>query len=180
MHDDVIETLRTAQRFGFFGSRPIDDAIAHSHQYVTALGVLGTGTRLIDIGSGGGLPGLVVADAYPMVDVTLLDRREKRTDFLHQAVGRLGWTHVTVVCADVDDVIAEVGSGACQPFDVVTARGFGPPDVTLRSARNLLTSDGRIVISEPPSANRWPAALLEDLRVARHQVGGVSVFTPSG
>ena len=56
-----------------------------------------TGTRLVDLGSGGGLPGLVLADAYPERAITLVDRREKRTDFLRRAVRRLGWEHVTVM-----------------------------------------------------------------------------------
>jgi len=178
MHDDVTETLRSAQRFGFFGSRPIEEAIQHSRQYVAALGTLPAGTRLIDIGSGGGLPGLVLAEAYPRIEITLLDRREKRTDFLHRAVGRLGWSHVSVIRADVDDMIAAVETGMRRPFDVVTARGFGPPDVTLRTAHRLLSPNGRIVISEPPTENRWPTEILVELVVAREQIGGVSVFRP--
>ncbi len=178
MHDDVIETLRSAQRFGFFGSRPIEEAIEHSRQYVAALGSLAPGTRLIDIGSGGGLPGLVLAEAYPRIEITLLDRREKRTDFLHRAVGRLGWSHVSVITDDVVDMINAVETGIRHPFDVVTARGFGPPDTTLRSAQRLLSPNGRVVISEPPTENRWPSELLVELAVAREQVDGVGVFRP--
>lgn len=176
MHGGLIETLRQAQRFGFFGSRPIEEAIEHSQQYVEALGTLSPATRLIDIGSGGGLPGFVLADAYPMIEITLLDRRQKRTDFLLRAVGRLGWSHVTVINADVDDAIAAVRSRSLPPFDIVTARGFGPPEATLRSARRLLTADGRIVISEPPTENRWSIDLLIELSVRSERIGAVRVF----
>ena len=44
---------------------------------------------MLDIGSGGGLPGLVIAHDRPDVHVTLIDRREKRTDLLQRQVTRL-------------------------------------------------------------------------------------------
>ncbi len=176
MHDDLIETLREAQRFGFFGARPIEQSIDHSMQFVHALGDLTPGSRLIDIGSGGGLPGLVLADCYPTVEIFLLDRREKRTDFLRRAVGRLGWSHVTVIAADVGDEITSVESGRSAAFDVVTARGFGPPEVTVRAARRLIGCEGRIVISDPPVEERWPTGLVAELSLCRERHGGVSVF----
>ena len=91
---ETIETLRQAQRFGFLGARPVEQAAAHSLGFVDAIGDLAPGARLIDIGSGGGLPGLVLADAFPGGQITLVDRRQKRTDFLARAVSRLGLDHV--------------------------------------------------------------------------------------
>ena len=179
MRDDLIETLRQAQRFGFFGGRPIEEAAEHSRQFVEALGELAPGTRIVDLGSGGGLPGLVLADAYPTAAITLLDRREKRTDFLRRAVRRLGWSHVDVLAADVSALITQVEDGATPPFDVATARGFGPPEFTLRSACRLIGQDGRIVISEPPDGDRWSDELLAACRVSRRRYGPVSVFTAS-
>lgn len=85
MSNELTETLRDAQRLGFFGAAPIENTIDHARTYVTALGELPTGCRIIDLGSGGGLPGLVVAAAYPESRITLIDRREKRTDFLRRA-----------------------------------------------------------------------------------------------
>lgn len=177
MHDDLIETLRQAQRFGFFGARPIEDSIEHSEQFVHALGELTPAARLVDLGTGGGLPGLVLAAAYPEAEITLLDRREKRTDFLRLAVHRLRWSHVDVISADVAVLIADVLAGAVPPFDVVTARGFGPPAFTLRSAVQLTQPGARIVISEPPSGDRWSLELLDELNVSRERHGSVSVFT---
>ena len=97
----LTETLRTAQRLGFFGAAPIEDAIAHASGYLPAVGPLSPGSRLADLGSGGGLPGLVLATAHPEVEVVLIDRRQKRTDFLERAVRRLGLTHTSVWCGDV-------------------------------------------------------------------------------
>ena len=177
MHEKLIETLRQAQRFGFFGARPIEEAIEHSQQYVDALGVLAPATRLVDLGSGGGLPGLVLAAAYPRAAITLLDRREKRTDFLRLAVHRLGWSHVEVLTADVAVLIADVAANVTPRFEVVTARGFGPPEFTLRSAVHIAQSGARVVISEPPTDDRWSDDLLDDLDVTRTRHGAVSIFT---
>ena len=177
-HDDLLETLRQAQRFGFFGGRAIEEAVSHAEQYVAAIGELTRSDRLLDLGSGGGLPGLVLAAAWPEADIVLLDRRQKRTDFLELAVRRLGFEHVEVWCRDAVAVADEVERGIVAPFDVVTARGFGPPAFTLTTARRCLAPDGRIVISEPPSGDRWPTSLLADLDLIASPRAGVRVFHP--
>ncbi len=179
VHTAVIETLRDAQRFGFFGPGPIEPAAEHALAYVSGFGPLGSGARICDLGSGGGLPGLVIADACPDASILLIDRRQKRTDFLERAVSRLGWSHVAVRCDDVEVLIDEVAGGDTPPFDVVTARSFGPPATTLRMALALLTSDGCVVISEPPAGDRWDPALLAELNVTSDRQGPVRVFRRS-
>lgn len=175
MDELLVETLRDAQRFGFFGSRPIEEAIEHSQQFVDAIGRLDDGSRIADLGSGGGLPGLVLAASYPDASLTLIDRREKRTDFLRRAVRRLGWDHVTVISADVAQLIRDRPKRLLS-FDIVTARGFGPPEDTLRAGLALIGPAGRVVISEPPTDDRWDPSLLDELDVRRERVGAVSVF----
>lgn len=177
MHPDLIDTLRDAQRVGFFGAREIPDAVEHARAFVDAVGPLPPGSRLVDLGSGGGLPGLVLADALPDTTVLLLDRRQKRTDFLERAVRRLGWEHVSVMTADVARLVDAVRAGTEAPFDVVTARGFGPPEWTLRTAAALCRPHGSIVISEPPSGDRWPPDLLTELGLMSEKAGAVRRFT---
>jgi len=176
MNPGLLETLRTAQRFGFFGERAIEQAIEHSMQFVDAIEEVEPPGRLLDLGSGGGLPGLVIADARPELEVVLLDRRQKRTDFLERAVIKLCQTNTTVVCADVSELIRDVASGATEHFDIVTARGFGPPDVTLRSAVAVMGERGRVLISEPPEGDRWHPDLLAELGVSSQRWGTVRVF----
>jgi 16S rRNA (guanine527-N7)-methyltransferase len=175
----LTETLRQAQRFGFFGPSPIELAIEHADQFVAAIGAASPAMRIIDIGSGGGLPGLVVADRLRHADVTLLDRREKRTDFLRQASARLGFGHVRVVAGDATVHARAVESGEVDAYDVVTARGFGPAEQTLRIGRRLIGGHGMIVISEPPTGHRWDQHLLAELGLESERLGKVRRFRVS-
>jgi 16S rRNA (guanine527-N7)-methyltransferase len=165
---ELIAVLADAQRLGFLGSRPVDEVVEHARSFVDAID--DCRGRLLDVGSGGGVPGLVVARSRPDLEVVLLDRREKRTDVLERAVRKLGLSErVAVVCADADSV-------ASSSFDVVTARGFGPPERTLRLGVRLARAGGVVVISEPPGGDRWEPQLLDDLGVRRTVVGSVARF----
>ena len=176
MRIETIQALRESQRLGFLGARPVEQAAEHAACFATALGSLPDAARLIDLGSGGGLPGLVLADLLPRCSITLVDRRQKRTDFLRRVVRRLGHAHVEVREADVGVIASDVQAGVEPPFDAVTARGFGPAEATLRLARQLIHEGGAIVISEPPDAERWDQGLLRELGLEDERVGPVRAF----
>lgn len=166
------EALGDARRLGMLGGRAIDEVIAHAMSFVAALAdVSGV---VVDLGAGGGVPGLVIASARPDLGLVMVDRRTKRTDFLSRAVRRLGWSdRVEVVAGDVDRLIRDRGT----TFDAAVARGFGPPEVTLPLAAALVVDHGIVVISEPPEGDRWPAALLERCGVQRVDApAGVASF----
>lgn len=165
--DQLTAVLVESQRLGFLGRRPITEVIAHARGFVTALARVGRGKsdpppHVVDLGAGGGVPGLVIAHDRPDLELTLLDRRTKRTDFLERAVRKLGWTdRVTVSSTDA----AAFAASRPSTFDAVVARGFGPPERTIGYAGRLVRPGGIIVISEPPTRNRWDAAMLRDLGV---------------
>jgi 16S rRNA (guanine527-N7)-methyltransferase len=182
----LLDTLRHAQRVGMLGDRPVEQVVAHARWFVAAIDELVPPTtdrvwRVVDLGSGGGVPGLVVAVDRPDLDLSLVDRRAKRTDFLELALGRfrraglLGPT-VQVRCADVEELAREVADGRTPAFDIATARGFGPPETTLRAATSVVGQPGWIVVSEPPTGDRWDPAVLATLGLRRRTTDRVVVF----
>ncbi|MDO9174244.1 MAG: class I SAM-dependent methyltransferase [Actinomycetota bacterium] len=131
---------------------------------------------LADLGSGGGLPGLVISVRRPELSVTLVERRHSRADLLSRAVRALQLTDRVTVLADDVRVLAERSP---RSFDAVTARSFAAPPITARWAGRLLRSGGVLVVSEPPreSADRWPdSVLVEAGLVDKGREQGVRTF----
>ena len=153
----LLAALSTIRDRGPIGEASLDAAIEHADQYVAVLPA--GAVELADLGSGGGLPGLVIAVRRPELRITLVERRATRADLLRRAVSALGLSErVFVLAADVSQVAAE----RPRSFDVVTARSFAAPPITARWAGELLRSGGRLIVSEPPAddPSRWPAPLL--------------------
>ena len=94
------------------------------------------GERVLDLGTGPGLPGLSLAVINPRRDFTLLDSNGKKTRFVEQAVTELGLANVEVVRERAEVYRPALG------FDCITARAFAALGVIVRLARPLLR-DGR-------------------------------------
>lgn len=92
--------------------------------------------RVLDVGSGGGLPGLPLAIAVPSFDVTVIDRVQKKVAFLQQVKAELHLTNVQVVHSRVEDYRAAA-------FDLIVARAFSSLVRFVRLTRHLLASGGR-------------------------------------
>src|SRR4051812_22656987 len=92
-----------------------------------------------DIGSGAGLPGLVLAIARPDLEVTLVEPLLRRTTFLDEVVAALGLAQVTVVRGR-----AEALHGVAQ-FDVVTSRAVAPLDRLLGWSMPLVAANGALL-----------------------------------
>lgn len=160
MRSELLDALGESQRIGMLGDSSLSEVIERSLGFVRQIPD-GTAT-IIDLGSGGGDPGLVIAAACPNLSVTLVDRRAKRTDLLVRLVGRLGLTtHIEVLEADVA-AIPQLFPG--RSWDLATSRGFGTPQYTARHAAGVVRPGGTLLVSEPPSSNgaRWgDAAVVE-------------------
>lgn len=76
--------------------------------------------RLLDIGTGAGLPGVVVAICQPERDITVLDSNQKKIRFIRQSVSELGLTNVTPVASRIENFNPQES----EKFDVVTSRAF--------------------------------------------------------
>ena len=101
--------------------------------------------RAYDIGSGAGLPGLVLAIALPDRRFTLIEPRARRAAFLELAVERLELPNVEVVAAPVEEVARRVRAGDLPSADLATARAFAPLERAWPAARSLLGPGGRLV-----------------------------------
>tara|TARA_R110001606_G_scaffold346892_4_gene496003 strand:- start:27998 stop:28630 length:633 start_codon:yes stop_codon:yes gene_type:complete len=98
-----------------------------------------SGTSLLDVGTGAGLPGIPVAIANPNMAVTLLDSNSKKTRFLQQVKSELALTNITVVHARVEQ--AEL-----PKFATVTARAFSTIDVIIDLAGRHCDDAGSLVL----------------------------------
>jgi 16S rRNA (guanine527-N7)-methyltransferase len=122
----------------------------------------------LDLGSGGGVPGLVLAEWWPEAEFVFLDSSRRRTQFLREAVDALGWANRARVVAERAEVAGRDPS-LRTGRDVVVSRAFGPPAVTAECGSPLLAVGGVLVVSEPPGeagpdgAVRWPPSGLSEL-----------------
>ena len=125
-------------------------------------GDLQTGTRLADVGSGAGLPGLVVAIARPDVEVTLIDSLLRRTTFLEEAVAALGLENVRVVRGRAEECVDLRGR-----HDVVTARAVAALDKLVRVCAPLVRRPGRLLAIKGEGAADEVVAAEKVLRSVR-------------
>jgi 16S rRNA (guanine527-N7)-methyltransferase len=161
-------TLTRARNLGLLGPGPIEPHLRHARGFAAALreaGVPDPPSRVLDLGSGGGLPGLVLATDWPAATVVLLDAGERRAEFLRSAVVECGLGDRVEVWAGRAEAIGHEAR-ARGAFDVVVARSFGPPPVTAECAAPLLRTGGVLVVSAPPAGageDRWSVEGLFEL-----------------
>ncbi len=117
----------------------------HIIDSLSAVPRLQTAARLVDLGSGAGLPGIPLAAALPGTDVTLVETRRKKCSFLEEAIRTLGLDNCSVLEEDAA-VIAASG----RQFDAVISRAFQPPAEFVPFAAPLVTSGGLMVCMGGP------------------------------
>jgi 16S rRNA (guanine527-N7)-methyltransferase len=98
--------------------------------------------RIADLGSGAGLPGLVLAAALPEARVDLIESVSRKCAFLRRAVERLGIANAEVVCARAESWAADQGREA---YDAVTARAVGRLPTVAELASPLLRDGGYLL-----------------------------------
>lgn len=156
--------LRAQRARDLLGPDPIEAQIEHSRGFARVLD-RDQPDRVIDLGSGGGLPGLVLAlVCWPDAEVSLVDASQRRCTYLELVVQELGLApRVSVRWARAEELGREEAWRAAS--DVVVARSFGPPAVVAECSAPLLRDGGRLVVSEPPAGavDRWPAPGLAPL-----------------
>lgn len=162
MTDPLTALLVEARTLGFLGPGPVDDHLRHADAFAQVSSVC-TASFGVDLGSGGGIPGLVLACTFPASRWVLLDAHHRRTAFLRRAVSALELAdRVHVLTARAENVGHEENHRS--RYDLVVSRAFGPPPVVAECAAPLLAVGGHLVVSEPPEETaRWPPDQLKAL-----------------
>jgi len=121
---------------------------------------LGAGAqrRLLDVGSGGGLPGVVLATLEPSWDVTCVDSVGKKAAFIRQVAGEIGLPNLHGEHSRVEALNA-------KPFDVITSRAFGSLAHFVRLTRLLLAPGGVWMAMKGKIPDDEIAALPSDIEV---------------
>ncbi len=174
---------RSAEQ-GWLGPGPVDSHIDHALPMAALVAEVGARypqnpQAMLDLGSGGGVPGLVIAVCLAPTPVALLDAGVRRCAFLRSAAADLADCAVLTV---IEGRAEEIGR---QPeyegqFGTVTARSFGRPAVTAECGARFLAVGGVLIVSEPPAgalssvSSRWDASAMAPLGLAPTEVRDVA------
>jgi 16S rRNA G527 N7-methylase RsmG len=169
MTDDgrLLAALAVIRARGAIGERSLVDAVAHADRFVD---LIPAGDQsVVDIGSGGGLPALVIAWHRGDVSVTMVERRATRADLLRRAVRSLQLADRTTV-TNVDAVQLCIETPA--RFDVVTARSFADIATTTGFVAKLLRPGGVGLVSETPTdrSSSWAIVFKDHPELEDHGV----------
>jgi len=166
---------RDADRLGLVAEREIEQVLVR-HSADSLLFALarrpGAGETWLDVGSGAGFPGMVLAVAFPDARFLLLEPQARRAGFLELESLNLGLSNVEVARQRLDAV-------SLTSVDVVVARALEDPRVTLRSLGPLLRPGGCALVAAGPATPRPEGAV--ELRVSRPHVDspGVLLMMPA-
>lgn len=129
------------------------------------------GPRVLDVGSGAGLPGIPLAVVRPQWRFTLLDASQKRCAFLRQATIELALSNVDIACARVEQFRAQA------MFDTIVSRAFAETAIFAQSACALLADDGVMIamkgVYPEDELTRLPAGV-RLLEVVKLEVPGLA------
>jgi len=183
-HAGLLEVLGRARRLGFTGAAAPEEHVAHALRFLAALEAVGLGGGAldsggvgadpaaiapvgVDLGSGAGLPGLVLALALPRSTWVLVEAMERRAGPLVDAVIALDLAERVTVWRGRAEEFAR-SPGRRGGADLVTARAFASPAATAECAAPLLHLAGLLLVSEPPESDgsRWSPSGLAELGLA--------------
>jgi 16S rRNA (guanine527-N7)-methyltransferase len=142
--------LLEARRRSLIGGAAIKTQVAHAQAFLRVLLLEELDGPILELGAGGGLPGLVLAFRDRRLRLVLIDSARRSADFLLWAIDELGISERVEV---LNVRAEELGRDDAYRgrFVAVVARSFGPPGVTAECAAPFLRVGGRLIVAEPPS-----------------------------
>ena len=121
--------------------------------------------NILDVGSGGGLPGIVLAICKPELQVTTIDTVQKKVIFMRQVKGELGLDNLTPVHARVENFKPDA------PFEIVISRAFSEIALFVQLTKHLIAENGQWLAMK----GIMPADELEGLPLTPEQVIALKV-----
>lgn len=118
---------------------PMQMVTHHLLDSLAAVPAFAAARNVLDVGSGGGLPGIVLAIVRPDMKVSMIDTVHKKTAFLTQVKAELGLANVTVYTARVEQLQVS------DKFDVITSRAFADLSNFVNWSSHLLADGGRYI-----------------------------------
>ncbi|MFS2015148.1 16S rRNA (guanine(527)-N(7))-methyltransferase RsmG [Massilia sp. CT11-108] len=118
---------------------PMQMVTHHLLDSLAAVPAFAAAQNVLDVGSGGGLPGIVLAIVRPDMKVSMIDTVHKKTAFLTQVKAELGLANVTVYTARVEQLQVS------DKFDVITSRAFADLSDFVNWSSHLLADGGRYI-----------------------------------
>ena len=146
---------------------PMQMVTLHVLDSLAALPAFAGVANVLDVGAGGGLPGMVLAISRPDMKVSMIDTVHKKTAFLNQVKAELGLSNVTVYTKRVEQLEVKT------KFDVITSRAFADLSDFVNWSGHLLQEGGRFIALKgtAPAEERerlpepWKVQKLEPLEV---------------
>ena len=156
---------------------PMQMMTHHVLDSLAAVSAFAGAHNVLDVGAGGGLPGMVLAISRPDLKVSMIDTVHKKTAFLTQVKAELGLANVTVYTMKVQDLQPP------QKFDVITSRAFADLSDFVNWSGHVLAEGGQFIAlkgtAPPEEQERLPAEwkvtelrpiVVPELQAERHLV----------
>ena len=163
-HYETLEAVwERARGAGSLGSVSIEELRGQAEGYISPSTRLQPGARCVDLGTGVGVPGVLLAMQYPETTWRLLDASSRRCEIALEAVRAAGLgNQVDVVHGRADDYAHDPRWRSTN--DLVVARLFGPPSEVAECGLPLLVGDGSLVASvSTTTGDAWLSADLSPL-----------------
>ena len=143
---------------------PMQMVTQHILDSLTAVPAFSGARNVLDVGAGGGLPGMVLAIARPDTKVAMIDTVHKKTAFLTQVKAELGLANVTVYTKKVEQLQVNT------PFDVITSRAFADLSDFVNWSGHLLAEGGQFIALKGTAPEDEQKRVPEPWKVTKLQV----------
>ena len=149
MESYLAQVLKWRDRINLVSVEDGDELITrHALDSLSLLPLLENSERVLDIGTGAGFPGMLLAAARPNIHFTLLDSRQRRIEFLRMVNAGLGLANISLVCTRAEQLLPDRPQSNVQPeanFDTLVARAVASLRELIDMTAGLRTPGQRLI-----------------------------------